>query len=155
MLFILALSAFSQWTTTLAANDLDVERSSRAVQLAIQGQIFHMESVADDNANWDDAATALYRPAVDRDFGWRGFGAVTSNEKIYESMFAIDGQGRQTLAYEDGKVARSDLVAQYGPALAGADRRSQAFPCFERRADSSWQGSPDYWRRRCHANIEA
>lgn len=129
VLFILALSAFSQWTTTLAANDLDVERSSRAVQLAIQGQIFHMESVADDNANWDDAATALYRPAVDRDFGWRGFGAVTSNEKIYESMFAIDGQGRQTLAFEDGKVARSDLVAQYGQplqALIAAAKRSRA-----------------------------
>lgn len=117
VLFILALSAFSQWTTTLAANDLDVERSSRAVQHAIQGQVFHMESVADDNANWDDAANALYRPVIDKDFVWRGFGAVTSNEKIYETMFVIDGKGHQTLAFEDGKAVKSDLVAKYGQPL--------------------------------------
>lgn len=129
VLLILALSAFSQWSTTRAANDLDDERSSRAVLLAIQGQISHMESVADDNANWDDAATALYQTKVDKDFGWRGFGAVTNNAKIYETMFAIDGQGQQTLAYEDGKVVHSDLVARYGhpfQVLVDAAKRSHA-----------------------------
>lgn len=114
---ILAITAFSQWSTTKATNELDLERSSTAVQHAIQSQVAHMESVADDNANWDDAALALYRPKMDADFAWRGFGAVTGNAKIYETMFILDGRGKQALGYEDGKAVSADLVARYGQAF--------------------------------------
>lgn len=115
---ILAITAFSQWSTTKATNELDLERSSTAVQHAIQSQISHIESVADDNANWDDAAIALYRPRMDADFAWRGFGAVTVNAKIYETMFVIDGTGRQAIAFEDGHTITRDLVKTYGKPFA-------------------------------------
>jgi diguanylate cyclase (GGDEF)-like protein len=117
LLAVIGLSAASHWMTSNAANDLDLERSARAVEMSLKSQIDQVKAVAEDNANWDDAAIALYRDKADLDFGWRTWGAVSDNENVYETVFAIDTAGKVHMAYEAGLPSTAELGQIYGNGL--------------------------------------
>ena len=117
LLGVVGLSVFSQWSTIFAANDIDVERTSRAMRMAITSEVARVESVAEDNANWDDAANALYGRYSDQGFGWRSWGAVSDNENVYDTLFTIDDSGNMAFRFEQGKVSRADYGQLYGAGL--------------------------------------
>ena len=117
LLAVVGITAFSQWSTTKAANELDVERTSRAMNMAIAARVTQIKAIADDNAKWDDAAVALYLSGGDRDFGWRTWGATSDNPSTYDTLFAITDSGKILLGYEGGKVGRVDYGSLYGDGL--------------------------------------
>lgn len=122
LLGVLALSAFSQWTTTVAANNLDVARTARAMHLAMDDEVTQIKAIADDNAHWDDAAEALYLRNGDRDFGKRTWDAVTDIDNIYQTLFVIKDSGEILMSYENGLPSVVDYRRTYGPALSQLTR---------------------------------
>jgi diguanylate cyclase (GGDEF)-like protein len=93
--------------------------------MALRGQLTQVKAVADDNANWDDAAIALYKRGGDQDFGWRTWGAVSDNENVYDTLFTINERGDVQFRYEDGKVSNADFKQRFGSGLQTLIRQAK------------------------------
>lgn len=117
MAMVMALSGFSYWSTTNAANELDMKRTSRAIHMAIESQVLQVKALAEDNAKWDDAALALYRDQPDADFGWGTWGAVSDTENVYDTLFVTNGHGETLMGYQDGDKSSTDFRRNYGDSL--------------------------------------
>lgn len=116
VLFAVVL-AFSLAETMREADNVDTERTRQAVDAAVQAQIQQIVIMADDNATWDDAATAVYGGLKNREFLWSSWGISTAESKNYDTVVVLDQANRPVLAYHRGRAVRLDPAARYGQAF--------------------------------------
>jgi diguanylate cyclase (GGDEF)-like protein len=117
LLFVAVLS-FSLLQTTREADRVDAERTSLAVTAAMRGEVARMQSMADDNAFWDDAVKALYSGGkIDRNFVWNVWGVSSGGAQNYDGIAVLDHSGRTLVAYRSGKPVQFDVAQEYGAAL--------------------------------------
>jgi diguanylate cyclase (GGDEF)-like protein len=122
----LAVLTFSLLQTSNAADRVDAEQKSLAVSAAMRGEVARMQSMADDNAFWDDAVKAVYSGGVDRNFVWNVWGISSGGAHNYDGVAILDHSGRTLTAYRSGKPEQIDVAREYGNAfkqlVAQADR---------------------------------
>lgn len=138
VLFAVVL-AFSLVQTMREADTVDTERTRQAVDAAIAAQVQQIVIMADDNATWDDAATAVYGGLKDRDFLWSSWGISTAESKNYDTVVVLDETNRPVLAYHRGRTVRLDPAQRYGQAFgalaARLDTRKQPVGGIARSGD--------------------
>lgn len=129
VLFI-AVLGFSLSRTIGAANTVDTERTRTAVAAAVQAQVQQIIVMVDDNALWDAAATAVYTRLSDTEFFWSSWGYSSAEGKYFDTVLALDHEGKSLLGYRHGRATRFDPVARYGESfrilLERANRQRQA-----------------------------
>ncbi len=117
-------AGFSLWQTAREANRVDLERTRIAVGNAIAEQQKRLGDLAYDNAEWDDAATAIYRKAINFEFvdeSWRG---STDASGLFDHLMLAHANGHVIAAWEDGKISnrnyQKDFDTRLSPLLSQA-----------------------------------
>lgn len=101
-------AGFSLWQTARESNQADLERTRLAVQNAVEDQTTRLVELALDNADWDEAAIAVYRRPMDLAFiddTWR---STTSVEGLFNRFLIIGADGRVAVAMENGQFSTRD-----------------------------------------------
>jgi diguanylate cyclase (GGDEF)-like protein len=129
VLFV-AVLGFSLIRTIDEANSVDTERTRAAVASAVQAQVQQIIVMADDNAIWDDAATAVYTRLREPEFFWSSWGWSSAQGKNFDTVLILDHEGQPLLGYYHGRPVRFDPAAKYGEPfsilLERAKRQKQA-----------------------------
>jgi diguanylate cyclase (GGDEF)-like protein len=116
VLVLSSLSGFSLWRATQEANLVDRERTGTAVAAAITDRAKRLEAMTDDNARWDDAAKAVYRPKIDTVFT-HGVWGQSSGVNGYDIVFGFDDSGALLFAFAGGKESSVDYLTYFGADL--------------------------------------
>jgi diguanylate cyclase (GGDEF)-like protein len=107
ILIMAVFAGFSLWQTARESNQVDLERTRLAVRNAVDDQQSRLADLAYDNAEWDDAAIAVYRSPMDMTFideTWRGSTSVTG---LFDHLMIVHADGRVAVAMEKGQFANS------------------------------------------------
>jgi len=107
------------------ANQVDSEKTELALGGALKGQVDRIAGVASDNAFWDDAAAAVYKGQVDREFARRTWGASTGDGVNYDGAYLLDSDQHMLIGLRDGKDDMRPIETQIGPAIALLRQRSK------------------------------
>jgi diguanylate cyclase (GGDEF)-like protein len=102
------------------ANAVGFQRTSLALKQALAAQHKQMLMVASDNAEWDDAAFALYADKVDADFAVRSWMAGTGVRMPYDSAFVVGKHEAFNLSFENGQSTGRSVRDKYGANFAAA-----------------------------------
>jgi diguanylate cyclase (GGDEF)-like protein len=105
ILIMAVFAGFSLWQTARESNQVDLERTRLAVRNAVDDQQSRLADLAYDNAEWDDAAIAVYRRPMDMAFideTWRGSTSVTG---LFDHLMIVHADGRVAVAMEKGEFA--------------------------------------------------
>ncbi len=124
MLF-LAVLGFSLFETAREADLVDIERTRLSVAAAVQSQVQQIVTMADDNAMWDDATTAVYPKLQKSDFFWSNWGWSSADARNFDTALILDQEGRPLLGYSRGRQVRIDPAKKYGEAFAILKDRSR------------------------------
>jgi diguanylate cyclase (GGDEF)-like protein len=108
------LTWFSLWQTAREANAVDLERTRQAVGTAMVEQGKRLGAIAGDNAQWDDAAFAVYAPVIDQDFIDRTWRTSTDITGLLDTIAIIGADYSVKASFESGKVTNRDYVKTYG-----------------------------------------
>jgi diguanylate cyclase (GGDEF)-like protein len=100
-LFISSITA-AVVVTTQKISDVDTSRIHLAVQGAVKREISDLARNVDDNAIWDDAALAVYRPKLNIKFALNSWAAATRQRTYFDRLILVDDQDRIRIAYDRG-----------------------------------------------------
>lgn len=139
VVLFLAVLGFSLIQTMREADSIDAERTSLAVAAAVQAQVQQIVIMVDDNAIWDDAATAVYPRLRQSDFFWSSWGWSSAEGRNFDTAIILDHQGRPLLGYSRGRPVRIDPVSEYGRPFAILMERARR----QRQAVGGLAASPD------------
>lgn len=114
VLLFLAVLGFSLFQTARQADSVDAERTRLAVAAAVQSQVQQIVTMADDNAVWDDATTAVYSKSPLPDFFWTNWGWSSADGRNFDTALVLDQDGRPVIGYSRGRLVRIDPIARYG-----------------------------------------
>ncbi len=106
VLLVCAYFVANIWTTTQAAEELALARTTRAINATFDDQARHLQRLVEDNGYWDDAYLAIARPSQDENFIWDNWGYVTTGE-LYDQAFIIDDEGKMLHNFK--KQAKASL----------------------------------------------
>ena len=115
-LFVL-VQIFSLIHTAREANAIDAERTSLALRAAMRSHVQRIAGVASDNAYWDDAAAAVYRPVPDLNFLRRAWSDSTGDGTNYDGAYVIDPQGHVLIGMRDGRPDTKPLARSLADAI--------------------------------------
>jgi diguanylate cyclase (GGDEF)-like protein len=104
--------------TARETNAIDVERTSLALSAAMAGHVDRIAGVASDNAFWDDAASAVYRPSPDLKFIKRAWGDSTADGTNYDGAYVLDPSLHTLIGMRRGREDRSPIEKRIGRAIA-------------------------------------
>lgn len=117
ILLFVAVLAFSVVQAARETNRAGNERSKQVVAATLDAEIAKMQNLAEDNAQWDEAARAVYATNPDFQFLWNAWGLSTSEAKNYATVVIVDSQAKGTGAYRRGRAIRPDVDAEFGPSI--------------------------------------
>ena len=117
VVLFLAVLGFSLFETAREADSVDAERTRLSVAAAVQSQVQQIITMADDNAMWDDATTAVYSKSQHIDFYWSNWGWSSADGRNFDTALVLDQHGRPLLGYSRGRQIRIDPIAKYGEAF--------------------------------------
>lgn len=123
-LFVFVL-AFSMDRAARETDAVDVEKTRQALREVLRVNVDRLAGVASDNAYWDDAADAVYRPTPDLEFIRRTWGASTADGTNYDGAYVIGADGRSILGLRDGKDDPTPIARRLDSELAVLARRPQ------------------------------
>lgn len=129
ILLFAAVLAFSVVHTAREANRAGDDRTSQMVATALTGEVDHMVMIAEDNAQWDEAARAVYGPQVNYQFLWNAWGVSTSEAKNFAAVAVVDHAGKTLGAFRRGRAVHTELRKEFGrsiDALIAKAKSSQA-----------------------------
>jgi len=98
--------------TIRQSSAIETERTRESVSATVHSRVNRMAALAEDNAVWDDAAAAVYRGAIDRDFVERTWRPTAEARVNYEGVYIFAADGRILYAFNaDGGEDASGLSA--------------------------------------------
>ena len=139
VVLFLAVLGFSLFQTAREADSVDAERTRLAVAAAVQTQVQQIITMADDNAMWDDATTAVYSKLQHSDFFWSNWGWSSADGSNFDTALVLDQHGRPLLGYSHGRQVRIDPTEKYGEAFSILMERSRR----QKQAIGGIAASPD------------
>ncbi len=129
---LIALTGVSLWRTATEANRIDSERTAHALRNAVMSEAAELLAIAGDNANWDDAAIALYDNIGVRDFVADNYVDTTANGELYDGVVAVRRTGQIVFNLKNGALSSVSPRQWLGPefdrlvASAAADGQTHA-----------------------------
>jgi diguanylate cyclase (GGDEF)-like protein len=117
-LLFLAVLAAGVYSTISQTNEVEKHRNIRLVGVAVNSERDGLESVANDNAYWDEAADEFYGGADPKAYFHITWTPYTTDEAAYFLAFATDSSGKLIAAGEDSVPASFDPHERFGTAFA-------------------------------------
>ncbi len=105
ILVLMALSGVTLWRTTAETNRIDSERTALALRNAVAGEAAELFAVARDNAQWDDAASALYEGQDLESFIANNYRDTSADGALYDGVIAIRRDGSTLINLLRGETA--------------------------------------------------
>lgn len=139
VVLFLAVLGFSLIQTMREEYSIDSERTRLAVAAAVQAQVQQIVITTDDNAIWDDAATAVYPRLQQSDFFWSSWGRSSAEGRNFDTVVILDHEGHPLLGYSRGRPVRIDPVSDYGRPFAILMERAKR----QKQAVGGLAASPD------------
>jgi diguanylate cyclase (GGDEF)-like protein len=114
-LYFLTMLIGGLFLTVNKTNEIETRRNEKLVASILQSQLSGIQSVADDNAFWDEAARAVYTPHPNQSFLNDSFASATANSTNYSMVSIANQAGQQIWAGENGNVVNFDSSKRFGP----------------------------------------
>lgn len=114
ILIMAALAWFSLWHTSREANHVDLERTRQAVSNAVLEEQKRLAALAIDNAEWDDAAIAVYHKPMDHVFIRETWLGSTLDAALFDQLMVTDEKGEIFAAFDRGKISNRDYGQEWG-----------------------------------------
>jgi diguanylate cyclase (GGDEF)-like protein len=83
----------------------------------MRSHVDRIAGVASDNAYWDDAAAAVYRPSADLKFIQRTWGDSTGDGTNYDGAYVLDARHHMIIGMRDGTADRTPIENRIGDAI--------------------------------------
>jgi diguanylate cyclase (GGDEF)-like protein len=112
----LAILAGGVYSTVSQTNEVERQRNIRLVSVAINSQLDTLQSVADDNALWDDGADAVYNGSDKAGYIHDTWTSSTADDP-YNIVMVTDPAGRVIAAGANTKPISINPTADFGPAF--------------------------------------
>ncbi len=107
-LFVLTVS-IALFQVVRQTNTVEAERSRLAIAAIVSSKIAALTDSAYDNANWDDAAKAVYQPVIDTEFTESAWMSATVDGPFFHQLMVLDAKGKPLISYSDGKETEADF----------------------------------------------
>ena len=104
-MLLVAIVAFTGWSTNRAATDIERAQVENAINLSISNVLDGLKSVA----WWDEAVTNIGGDSIDFNFADTEFGLFLTETYGNDEVFILDGEDRPIYAYKNGE--RADVEA--------------------------------------------
>jgi diguanylate cyclase (GGDEF)-like protein len=117
IIVLMALSGLTLWRTTIEANHVDSERTALALRNAVAGEAAELLAIAADNAQWDDAASALYDGEAFESFVETNFSDSSADGTLYDGVVAMRRDGSILINLRRGEPSTRSPEVWIGPGL--------------------------------------
>jgi diguanylate cyclase (GGDEF)-like protein len=127
IVLLVGVTTFSLNRAAGEANRVDATRIGLSIANAVSTELSGIESVAEDNAYWDDAAAAVYGTTDPQDFARRIFVNVSAEANPrYDIVLAADADSRMVMGVQRGALTARTPEQLFGPAIADLRGRIDA-----------------------------
>jgi diguanylate cyclase (GGDEF)-like protein len=108
-LFFLAIVAIGITSTANGANEVELERTTKLAQFAVDARMKTLSAAAEANSYWDDAAASVYQRADRNAFFDTNWLPPTLDNSDYEAVMAFDAEGKIWRAAKNGALDERPL----------------------------------------------
>jgi diguanylate cyclase (GGDEF)-like protein len=108
-LFFLAIVAIGITSTANGANEVELERTTKLAQFAVDARMKTLSAAAEANSYWDDAADAVYQGTDRSAFFDTNWLPPTLDNSDYEAVMAFDAEGKIWRAAKNGALDEQPL----------------------------------------------
>jgi diguanylate cyclase (GGDEF)-like protein len=109
-LFFLAIVAIGIMSTAKSANEVELERTTKLAQFAVDARMKTLSAAAEANSYWDDAADAVYQGTEREAFFDTNWLPPTLDNPDYEAVMAFDANGKIWRAAKNGALDEKPLA---------------------------------------------
>ena len=112
LFFVVTFSGL--FATFSATNGVEQQRSMRLAKAAVNAQKASLNTLAEDNAWWDEAALDIYVNGKAQDFFQENWADYTVNNPSYDMVALLDGNSNVVAATETGKSITLNIRDSFG-----------------------------------------